>query len=69
MASEWSKCKVLLENAAPGGSNQMQQEMSSSGSCGGDIRTRNVSCILTGSEQPVDVSLCTHLPQLHKAER
>ena len=67
VASEWNKCTVLLDDAP--GNDQMQQEMSSSGSCGGGIRTRNVSCVLSFSNQPVDISFCVELPQLHKSER
>ena len=58
----------MLLNDAPG-NDQMQQELSNSGSCGGGIRTRNVSCVISSSEQPVDLSFCVSLPQLHKTER
>ena len=67
VASEWSKCRVLLDDAP--GTDPIQQQMSSSGSCGGGIRTRNVSCVLSFSNQPVDISYCVELQQLHKSER
>ena len=67
-ASAWSDCRVLLDNILAGG-DQMRQGMSSSGSCGGGTRSRNISCLLTSSKQPVDMSFCIHLPQLHRVER
>ena len=51
------------------GNEQMQQGMSNSGGCGGGIRARNVSCVLSTSRQPVEISSCVFLPQLHKTER
>ena len=76
-ASEWSECRVLLENtpSPPPGRNdgptqqQMASSSSSRGSCGGGLRTRNVSCVLTHTNQPVDVSFCVELQQIHKTER
>lgn len=77
VASEWSECRVLQGNTPsppPGRNNDAaQQRMSSAsasrGSCGGGLRTRNVSCVLTYTNQPVDVSFCIELQQIHKTER
>ena len=78
VASEWSECKVLIENipSQPTGRNDdpIQQQMSSTssssrGSCGGGIRTRNVSCVLAYKNQPIDYSFCIELKQVHRTER
>ena len=78
VASEWSECKVLIENtpSQPTGGNNgpIQQQMASSssssrGSCGGGIRTRNVSCVLAYKNQPIDDSFCIDLKQIHRTER
>ena len=76
VASEWSECRVLIENTPsppPGRNNDpLQQQMSSTssrGSCGGGIRTRNVSCILANTNQPVDGTFCVELQQIHRTER
>ena len=69
VASAWSECKVLTGELFLNGDGGLKGKMSTKGSCGGGIRNRNISCLLTSSEKPADMSYCTHLPQLHRIER
>ena len=56
VASAWSPCQVQDMNGNPA-------------ICGGGLQDRNISCLKTKGQKPVDLRLCSGLIQLTRVQR
>ena len=56
VASAWSPCQVQDMNGNPA-------------ICGGGLQDRNISCLKTKGQKPVDLRLCSSLIQLTRVQR